>query len=165
MALQKRSDVRGLTRPHQPPASVLYSRTPARPWIRSSAVPTVAPKAARGARGSSRILVARPTLPHHQHHHRTSKLWWSIAGGFAMARPPTEGRKPASIPVPRRKTRRLPSRRSQGRQGHHSAPLGALSTRVFWPHTPRKKSGKHFQKYCVRKILVLTIAFAPKGIT
>lgn len=44
-----------------PPAFVLYSRTPARPWIRSSAVPTVAPKAARGARGSSRILVARPT--------------------------------------------------------------------------------------------------------
>ena len=146
-----------------PPASVLYSRTPARPWIRSSAVPTVAPKAARGARGSSRILVARPTPfppsappPDEQalvEHRGGASRWLGLR--------PREGSRPRSRSRDRRPAVSLLDALKVGKV----TIARGVSTSVLWPHTPRKKSGKHFRKYCVRKILVLTIAFAPKGIT
>ena len=119
------------------------------------------PRRPRGERGAVLGSWSRgQLLSHHQHHHRTSKLWWSIAGGLRDGSASDRGKEADLDPGPA--TEDPPSPSSTLSRSARSPSRGALA---LWPHTPRKKSGKHFQKYCVRKILVLTIAFAPKGIT
>lgn len=129
-ALQKRSDVRGLTRPHQPPGVcvVLEDTRAAVDQVERRA--DRRPEGREGSEGQfsdpGREANSFPTISTTT---GRASSGGASRGGFAGARPPTEGRKPTSIPVPRQKTRRLPPRRSQGRQGHH---------RVFWPHASKE---------------------------
>ena len=100
------------------------------------------PRRPRGERGAVLGSWSRgQLLSHHQHHHRTRKLWWSIAGGLRGGAASDRGKEADLDPGPE-PTEDPPSPSSTLSRSARSpslAPRGALSTRVFWPHTPRKE--------------------------
>ena len=98
------------------------------------------PRRPRGERGAVLGSWSRgQLLSHHQHHHRTSKLWWSIAGGLRDGSASDRGKEADLDPGPATEDPPSPSSTlSRSARSPSLAPRGVKHSRLLASHASKE---------------------------